>query len=369
MRAVSASFLSTVRGPHTAVFRARLVAPWATGVNPTGTFFGINSGDVTFDVNSDVNGTVDLTTDLTWDYGVTPYGTEMFIERGVQYANGTAEYVGLGYFRINSVEQSTKGLLRLSGEDRMSNIRDGRPVNPIQFSAGTSVAAVLDFLVQDVMPGMVTVYDSAGWPGGTAYTTNLVTDQICSDDRMAFVQSLVTSYGKVCYFDYQGRFVVKTPPDPMSQPVFLINAGANGVLVEANRSISRDGVYNGVVARGEPVGELPPVQAVVVDINAKSPTLWGGPFGKVPRFFSSSFMTTASQCLAAAQGLLTGSTGLPYSVSLGLVPNPALEAYDVLQVQYDDNTFETHIADTLTYPLHVDSEMQISTRKQSLTIG
>lgn len=368
MRPVTDSFLSTVRGPHTAVFRARLVAPWAVGVNPTGTFFGINSGDITFDVNSDVNGTVDITTDISWDSAPTPYGTEMFIERGVQYANGTSEYVGLGYFRINTVEQTTKNLVRIGGEDRMSNIRDGRPVNPIQFGAGTSVASVIDFLVQDVMPGMTTIYD-ASWPGGTAYTTNLVTDQICSDDRLAFIQSLVTSYGKVCYFDYAGRFVVKTPPDPMSQPVFLINAGANGVLVEATRSISRDGVYNGVVARGEPVGELPPVQAVVVDTNPKSPTLWGGSFGKVPRFFTSSFMTTASQCLAAAQGLLTGSTGLPYSVSLGMVPNPALEAYDVLQVQYDAHTFETHIADTITYPLHVDGEMEIRTRKQSLTIG
>lgn len=369
MRPVTDSFLNTVRGPHTAVFRARLVSPWATGVNPTGTFFGINSGDVTFDVGSDVNGTVDLTTDLEWDYGLAPYGTEMFIERGVEYANGIQEYVGLGYFRINTVEQPLKGLLRISAEDRMSNIRDGRLVNPIQFSAGTSVAAVLDFLVQDVMPGIPTIYDTIGWSGGSAYTTTLFTDQVCSDDRLAFIQSLVTSYGKVCYFDYAGRFVVKTPPDPTAEPVTLINAGENGVLVQANRSISRDGVYNGVVARGEPVGELPPVQAVVVDTDPKSPTLWGGPFGKVPRFFSSSFMTNASQCLAAAQGLLLSSVGLPYSVSLGLVPNPALEANDVIQVQYDEHTFETHIADSITYPLHVDGEMRISTRKQSLTIG
>jgi len=369
MRPVSDSFLNTVRGPHTAIFRARLVSPWAIGVNPAEiAFFGINSGDVIFDTGSDVNSTVDLTTDLEWDYGLAPYGTEMYIERGVEYANGIQEFVGLGYYRINSVEQTTKGLLRISGEDRKANLRDGRPVNPIQFTAGTSVAAVLDFLVQDVMPGMTTQYDS-DWPSGSAYTTNLATDQICSDNRLGFIQTLIASYGKVCYFDYAGRFTVKSQPDPTTEPVFEIGAGQNGVLVEATRSLSRDGVYNGVVARGEPVGELPPVQAVVVDTDPNSPTLWGGSFGKVPRFFSSSFMTTASQCLAAAQGLLLSVVGLPYSVSLGLVPNPALETYDVLTVKYDEHTYETHIADSITVPLHVDGVMQIETRKQSLTIG
>jgi hypothetical protein len=292
----------------------------------------------------------------------------MYIERGVEYANGIQEFVGLGYFRINTVEETTKGLLRIGGEDRMSNVRDGRLVNPLQFGAGSSVAAVLDFLIQDIMPGVTTIYDT-NWPSGSAYTETFVTDQIVSDDRLAFVQSLVTSYGKVCYFDYAGRFVVKTPPDPNSEPVFVINSGQNGVLVEATRNISRDSVYNGVVARGEPVGELPPVQAVAVDTDPKSPTVWGGKFGKVPRFFSSSFMTTASQCLAAARGLLVSAVGLPYSVDLGLVPNPALEGWDVVQVVYSEEDVETHIAASIKYALHVDGLMDISTRKQSLTIG
>jgi hypothetical protein len=80
-------------------------------------------------------------------------------------------------------------------------------------------------------------------------------------------------------------------------------------------------------------------------------------------------MTTASQCLAAAQGLLLSVVGLPYSVSLGLVPNPALEVYDVITVKYDEHLYETHIADSITVPLHVDGVMRIETRKQSLTIG
>lgn len=375
MRPVTDSFLNTVRGPHKAVFRARLVSPWQVGVNPAGAGqpMGINSGDVTFDVNSDVNGTLDIT--FAWGFsGIDPYSHELFVERGVQYANGVQEFVGLGYFRVNSVEQTSipdsetyGSIIRVQGEDRMSNLRDARVISPIQFGAAASVSSVLDFLVQDVMPGVPTVYDTVNWPGGAAATTLLGSDHVVDQDRLQFIQQLVTAYGKVCYFDYAGRFVVKDTPNPNADPVFLINAGDHGVLIEASRSISRDGVYNGVVATGEPAGENPPVYGVALDSDPLSPTLWGGPFGKVPMFFTSSFLTTAGQCSNAALSILNSIHGLPYTVSLGMVPNPALEPWDVIQLRYDEDNQESHIIDTITYPLSVDDEMQIGTRKQYLT--
>lgn len=375
MRPVTDSFLNTVRGPHKAVFRARICEPWQSTVNPVGIEIPVSSGDVTFDTNSDVNGTLDFKTPISWS-SLVPYRHEVYIERGVQYANGVKEYVGLGYFRVNSIEQSNPradssiaapgGLLRVTGEDRMSNLRDARVVSPIQFGSSASVSSVIDFLVQDVMPTVVTIYDSTNWPGGTAATTLLGSDHIVDQDRLKFIQELVTAYGKVCYFDYAGRFVVKDAPNPKGSPVFTINAGANGVLVEATRAISRDGVYNAVVASGEPAGEQPPVYGVAYDTDPASPTLWGGGFGKVPKFFSSSFLATNDQCASAALSLLNASHGFPYSVTLGLVPNPALEAWDVLAVQFDESLTETHIADLITYGLSVEGAMRIETRKQFL---
>lgn len=375
MRPVTQSFLNTVRGPHKAVFRARLVWPWVVGVNPStaGSPIPVISGDVTFDVNSDVNGTCDLT--IAWDFeDVNPYAHEIYLERGVQYANGTTEYVGLGYFRVNSVEDTfirdsdfDGSAIRITGEDRMANLRDGRVPSPIQFSASTSVASTLDFLVQDVMPGVTTVYDTVNWPGGDAASTTLGSDHFVDQDRLAFIQELVAAYGKICYFDYAGRFVVKDPPNTTGTPVFNINSGLNGVLVHATRTISRDGVYNAVVASGEAAdANVPPVYAVATDNDPNSPTYYGGTFGKVPKFFQSSFLTTDAQCATAAQKLLDASHGLPYSVALGMVPNPALEAWDVVSVTYSDGYVEIHIIDQITYSMSVDDEMTIQTRKQYL---
>jgi len=304
---------------------------------------------------------------------VNAYAHEIYLERGVQYANGTTEYVGLGYFRVNSVEdvviRSKKfsgSAIRISGEDRMANLRDGRVPSPLQFGSSASVASVLDFLITDVMPGVTTVYDSTGWPGGSAAATLLGSDHFVDQDRLAFIQELVRAYGKICYFDYAGRFVVKTPPTTTGTPVFNINAGANGVLVRAARTISRDGVYNAVVATGEPVGDQVPVYGIAFDNDPASPTFYGGVFGKVPKFFSSSFLTTDAQCGSAAQNLLDATHGFPYSVALGLVPNPALEAWDIISVTYSEGYTEVHIIDTIKYSMSVDDEMEIRTRKQYL---
>lgn len=367
MRPVTDSFLNTVRGPHKAVFRARLVNPWQIGVNPVGTVIDVSTGDVTFDTKSDVNGTMDMTFSEPFE-SFNPYGGEIYVERGVQYANGVKEYVGLGYFRINSPSQDyvPSQVVRVSGEDRMSNLRDGRVPVPIQFGANASVSSVLDFLVQDVMPGVSTIYDATNWPGGSAATTLLGSDHVLDQDRLKFIQELVTAYGKVCYFDYAGRFVVRDSPDPKSLPVFTVNAGEDGVLIKASRSISRDGVYNGVVATGEPAGEAPPVYGIAVDDDPLSPTFWGGAFGKVPKFFASSFLVTSGQCANAALNLLNTGRGAPYVVSLGMVPNPALEGWDPIKVVYSDGAEETHIIETIKYSMSVDAEMDIDTRKQYL---
>lgn len=145
-----------------------------------------------------------------------------------------------------------------------------------------------------------------------------------------------------------------------------MNAGLNGVLVSAIRSISRDGVYNAVVATGEPVAELPAVIGYAYDQTPGSPTYFGGGFGKVPRFFSSPFLLTAEQCNKAAASILMQARGVPYSVSFGMVPNPALELWDVVKIRYEEGLDENHIIDTMRLALSVEGEMTVDTRKQYL---
>jgi len=356
--------------------RCTLVAPGQTGTAPTGIPIpGVDlagrlpvvTGNVTTDMTADVQSTLDLTTHYPWpgnpsDPG-TPYGQEIYVERGVEYGIGTRELVGLGYFRIDRVEQVRvpDGAIRITASDRMATVRDARPIAPVQFSATASVGSVIDFVVGEAVPNLVTVYDF------NAYSIMLGTDHVLDDDRLAFVQDLLAAYGKFGYFDYAGRFQVRSVPDlSATESVWEINSGARGVLVEMKRTISREAVYNVVVARGEPAGDFPPVQAIAVDDDPASPTYVGGDFGMVPTFYASAFMTTVEQCSAAARAKLAKVIGLPYGVSLGTVPNPALEGWDVVTVSYPGGG-EVHIIDRISYGLAPGDSMGIDTRKQYLT--
>lgn len=379
MRPVSPTFLASVRGSHRMIARARLVTPSQTGTEPVGLaipgvsdegLLPINAGDVTTDMTADVQSTLALTTLYPWPADPlapgTPYGQEIYVERGIEYGLGTREYVGLGYFRIDSVKQTSapNGPIVIAASDRMAQVKDTRNISPQVFGAGGSVGACIDVVVQQALPGAVTDYGD--WD---AYGELLASDHVMGDDRLPFLQDLLAAYGRYAFFDYRGIYAVRPVPDlTQVAPVWTIDAGRNGVLVEQQRTISRDAVYNVVVARGEPVGQLPPVQGLAYDNNPASPTYALGPFGVIPTYYSSSFMTTVAQCEAAALGQLNKATGLPYSVSLGAVPNPALEGWDVVKVNNGRDNPETHVLDRITYGLTPDSSMGMDTRKQFLAV-
>ncbi|MEV0725999.1 DUF5047 domain-containing protein [Micromonospora purpureochromogenes] len=368
MRPVSERFLRTVRGSHQMVARARVVEAGQTGVNPVGVEIPILGGDVQADADADVRSTLELTTeghgmwpDQAADL-IAPYGNELFVERGIHYGNGATEWVSLGYFRIYSSEQddAPSGPIRVSARDRMSGIVDGRLTAPRQFPVSMTFGAVVLALVGEIYPWAIVEWDDS------TSSQPIGRQVIAEEDRYAILNDLVTSVGKIWWWDHRGVLVIRTPPSP-SAPVWDVNHGQGGVLVSFGRRLTREGVYNAVVATGEAADTTTPVRAVVVDANPTSPTFWGGAFGKVPRFYSSPFITTASQARSAAASMLSKQLGLPYSVDYSVVPNPALEPYDPVRVIYPGRT-EVHVNDRLTIPLTPTAAMPASTREQTTVL-
>lgn len=366
MRPVSARWQKVVRSSHKRVVRAKIVSPGQWGVTPTGTSIDLVSGDVTTDINADIMSTLQLDAFYPWPSTNTslgtPYGSEIYVERGIEYGDGGTEWVGLGYFRIDTIEQNRtpNGSLHIGASDRMASIRDARVITPVQFGIGASLSSVVNFVVTSVIPSAQIVYDFS------ASTTLLSVSHFLQDDRLKFLKDLLSSYGKYMYWDYAGRLQIKSVPNPTGQPVLTINSGSNGILVDMKRALSREGVYNVVVASGQPAGEQPPVTGFAMDTVVTSPTYWLGPFTAVPKYFSSTFLQTEAQCVTAADAELRKVLGVPYTVSLGMVPNPALEAGDVILVTYSNSPSELHIADKIVYPLDTSTPMRIETRKQFL---
>jgi hypothetical protein len=121
------------------------------------------------------------------------------------------------------------------------------------------------------------------------------------------------------------------------------------------------------VVTGEGTDEMEPVRAVAFDAQESSPTFFGGPFGRVPRFYSSPFITTATQAQNAAQNLLRRTLGASYDVGLSAVPNPALKPFDPVRVIYNDYNREMHVIQRVTIPLSVTAAMSAATRQSTVT--
>ena len=256
-----------------------------------------------------------------------PYSNEIFIRLGMAFGGGSFEYVSLGYFRISSVEQAQapNGPISIAAQDRMAGIVEARLLQPIQFPSTETYGAVVSELVQEVYPWATIQWDDL------TYTDALGRSVIAEEDRYKFLNELVTALGKIWYWDHRGVLIIKDTPAE-DDPVWHVNAGENGVLVELSRDLSRDGVYNAIVVSGEALDTVTPARAVAVDDNPDSPTYWYGDFGKVPTFYNSSFITTVNQAQTAANALLNRKLGLPYAVDFRAIKNPAIEPYDPVVV-------------------------------------
>ena len=168
-------------------------------------------------------------------------------------------------------------------------------------------------------------------------------------------------------------FFVLTVPNPVTltftgatgdygYPVWLIDTGTRGVMVEAEEALDRTGVYNGVLVVGQNTASDAPVSALVTDNDPASPTRWGGPFGKVVRVEQSSAVQSSAQAASSADVLLDRKLGLTRSIVLTTAPNPALESGDIIDVAFVDGRRERHVIESIQLDLGPEGAQRLATR-------
>jgi hypothetical protein len=362
MRSVSDAFIAAARESHTIVTRVEVLAAGAIVLE----LDSVTAGEVTLDQTAATRGRCDLTViddgtlglvPTTPDDPLTPYGNELRIWRGIDLPAGP-ELISLGIFRIEEVaiEDTAAGLqLQISGQDRSARIIDARLEEPYQVAAGTNYeTAISDVLI-------------SAWPDievdltpTTRTTPQLIANE--GDDRWAFAQALATAIGHVLYFDGNGVAVTR-PVTNGGAPVLSIAEGDDGVLVTAQRRWHRQGTYNRVIATGENTGDAAPARGVATDSNPLSPTYYHGQYGRVPRFYSSPFITTDAQASDAAEAILSQELGTTQQVAFGAVTNPALEPSDIVTITRERSGIdEEHVIDQLTIPLLATEAMNGRTR-------
>lgn len=284
------------------------------------------------------------------------YGAQLRISRGVEYGNQSdVELVPLGVFRLDSVDGDVnEGPVTLSGKDLSAIVADDKLTAP--YTASGTVVSAVTALIQRSIP--------------TAAVTSTITDQgigrrtfDVEADPWAGCQEIASGAGAEVYANADGVFVIATLPDlATATPVWEIAAAEGGAYIKASRGMSSSGVHNGVLARGENTSEnVPPVQYLAVDGDPDSPTYWSGPFGRRPAFFTSSTLTTTAACQNAATLKLAQAKAPNATGDISSLPNPALEAGDVLRVQHEDGSRELHQVASFSVPLDLGGDFPIST--------
>lgn len=361
----AADFADLVTGSHMARFRCTAVDGYQTGDAPTGTELPVLDGEIEFNATADIraSGSIEVIGDwpTSQNLSLAPYGAEVFLSRGIDRGANGVLWAPMGYFRISEVTQAdaAKGPLKLTLDDRMATIIDSRFLQPRQWMIGTTVGEIVDELILRIYPDAVIVFDD------DSNLSELGRSLIVEESRYEMLMTLAEGLGKVVYWDELGQLVFRTIPDE-GDPIWSVKAGPGGAMVEADRSLSRQGVYNAVVVTGEGADDLMPVRAVARDAQQSSPTFFTGPFGRIPRFYSSPFITTQAQADNAARNLLQQSLGAPYDVGLSAFPNPAVRPFDVIRVVYDNGNRELHVVQRATIPFNVTSPVKIATRESTV---
>lgn len=369
MRAVSNAWLRTVSGSYRPTARATIVSGYQTGSAPTGDVIDIIDGEVINDEAADVYGRLTLTVPgALWprSYGeqrLAPYGVELYIEVGIAYSDALVEWLGLGYFRVKTLNQDRPengGAIKLTGQDRWAGIAKARLLTSRSYPASTLVSAFVNDLVLDIYPSATIEYDE------NAGSRILGRQVLVEDSRADGLTSLATSLGMRVYFDHRGVLVFRVPVTG-GRPVARIASGAGGTLVSMPRQLDGDAVVNAVVATGNGTDSTGTLSGSAVDNDPASPTNYAD-FGPAPLFINTSLLTSVSECEIAAQAELYRRAGLPYSVSLNTAPLHHLQPGDLVLVD-SAAVLETHIISVVPHPLIAGGPQTLQTRQQLITIA
>jgi hypothetical protein len=345
--------LTAIRQSHTVYSYAEV---WRAGVKQGEV--PLVGGTVDVDEDAQVRRTLNLeTSDIGLDPEVatdllSPFGAELRVFSGVQFPEGDVETVPMGVFSVDRAGRSRWfGRVAVQASDRTRAAIEFPFITPRNVTAGVFVLDEIQAILTEVDPTFVL--------SDFTNSDELTKSAIFERDRWPAVESLASAIGAEVYFDQTGVPTVRGVPELEDEPAWTIQAGAEGVLVDVETALTREGFYNGVVCFSEPQGDEQPVTAVAYQLTGD--LRWGGPAGKKLRFYSSPFIQTTDQARSAAGAILKRSVAFARSVSPTVIRNPALDVGDTVWIELPDGLTYPRVVKRLSVPLGIGT-MTVETR-------
>lgn len=259
---------------------------------------------------------------------LTPFGTRLVVELGIELLDGTVATVPYGTYEVASSRtriEADQRVVDVGLIDISDNVERYRFESALTVASGTDLGNMINTVVSNrtgFNPGVGLV----GATLGAARVFGLDT----STSPWSEVLDVLSSFSRTAWYDRVGDIQVgNLTPDPGdAYPLDLLT------------SLSAD--YdtrppNVIVARGEAQDGTAPVQAVAIDSDPSSPTYAGtgpgtSPYGRVTEFYSSPLLKTVSQAQSAANTILAQNVGAGATYTLVRPYDPTITAGDVVSL-------------------------------------
>lgn len=366
MYPATAAFRAAIFNSHTVIAKAEI---WASDQKLS--TLNIANGSVTVSAKNATRRVCEVTLSTSRDADndvpdndydlLTPFGNELRLYRGIQYSDGTQEYIPLGVFVITDVAINDRAdgvAIKVMGEDRSIIVGRSKWLEPYQMVSGTleaSITALLQSRYSDVQVSFPTT-------GITIGQVILGADK--ANDPWKDAVQICELVGYDLYFDVTGVVTMKPFPTLDGAVVVATYEEGNGTTItELDRTISTKETYNGVVYTVGGTQVSTPIKVTVWDEDSTSPTYRFGKFGQVPIFVSSNLVQTTAAATTAATNLLYTYIGSQETINWNSLVDPTLDVQDVVYVKsVGAKVNRLVIIDALSVPLSPDSQMKADAR-------
>ena len=366
MYPTSAAFKAAVLTDHVVISKAEV---WSSDRKLID--FDIDTGKVSVTTSNavrrscEVHVSTDRTSDnLVPDDGfdfIAPFGNQLRLYRGIQYTDGTEEYVPLGVFVITEVDvkDTNEGVsMVIRGEDKSIIVSRNKWTSAYQMVNGT-LEASLTALLQNRYADITTDFP----------VTNISVNQIVlgSDsnlDPWKDAVGIAQLVGYDLYFDVNGVCTMKQFPTlDAASVVATYKEGSGTTITSLDRKISTKETYNGVVYTVEGSQVTTPVRVERWDEDPASPTYRYGVFGSVPTFVTTNLISTSAEAIKAASLLLNTYIGQQEVINFESIVDPSLDVNDVVYVNSEGAKVDrTVIIDSMDIPLEYTGSLNVATR-------
>lgn len=347
-------FLNALMYPHQITVRGELYFEGAKVDDIT-----FMSGNVDMDRSSTVrrnfNGAFDPRKAPKSIYDkLTPFGAVLKVFRGIRWPDGRVEEYAIFYGRVEFVEFS-RFSCTVRATDLAANISDARFEAPRTATKGMTVIDQMKALITDVLPDAIIDVTSTA-------TQTITTPATWDRERDEALDNLAGTIAAEWYAGPDGHFKINPLPAlGTGSAVWIVDAGDTGTLITRDTMLDRTGIYNAVVVNGEPPDGTTPAYGIARDTNPASLVRWGGPFGKVPKFYSSQFITTNAQANQVALDMLADAIAGVQGVRVTCVPNPRLLGGQVVQVKSGMSGWDgLYFINAFTLPLMPEEPMSMA---------